>query len=120
MEKGKKATILIVEDSPTQLLRLKNLLEKNGFNIEQAANGENALSCAQNARPDIIISDIFMPKMSGYELCKALKEDASLGSVPVILLTTLSASESIVEALNSGADYFMPKPYDEKYLVKKI
>jgi len=114
------ATILIVEDSPTQLLILKNLLEKNGFNVERAVDGEDALVHARNGRPDLIISDIFMPKMDGYELCQALKQDSLLRSVPVILLTTMSASESIVKALNTGADYFVPKPYDENYLISKI
>lgn len=120
IEKEKTATLLIVEDSPTQLLILKNLLEKNGFNVERAVDGEAALSCARNSQPDLIISDIFMPKMNGYELCEALKQDSSLRSIPVILLTTMSASESIVKALNTGADYFVPKPYDENYLISKI
>jgi DNA-binding response OmpR family regulator len=120
MEKERTATLLIVEDSRTQLLILKNLLEKNGFTIERAKDGEAALSCARTTHPDLIISDIFMPKMNGYELCQALKEDPDLRSIPVILLTTMSASESIVQALNSGADYFVPKPYDENYLISKI
>jgi Response regulator containing a CheY-like receiver domain and a GGDEF domain len=120
MEKEKKAALLIVDDSPTQLLILRNLLEKNGYNVEGAVDGENALSCARNGKPDLIISDIFMPKMNGYELCQALKQDPRLRSIPVILLTTMSASESIVKALNTGADYFVPRPYDEKYLISKI
>jgi DNA-binding response OmpR family regulator len=120
MEKEKTATILIVDDSPTQLLMLKNLLKKNGFVVKQAINGEDALSRAQNDIPDLVISDIFMPKMDGYELCQALKQDSRLRLIPVILLTTMSASESIVKALNSGADYFVPKPYDENYLISKI
>jgi DNA-binding response OmpR family regulator len=119
-QKEKIATLLIVEDSRTQLLILKNLLEKNGFHVEQAVDGEDALACARKSKPDLIISDVFMPKMNGYELCHALKQDSHLRSIPVILLTTMSASESIVEALNSGADYFVPKPYDEKYLISKI
>ena len=120
LEKEKTATLLIVEDSPTQLLILKNLLEKNGYNVERAVDGEDALSHARNGKPDLIISDIFMPKMDGYELCQALKQDSLLSSIPVILLTTMSASESIVKALNTGADYFVPKPYDENYLISKI
>jgi DNA-binding response OmpR family regulator len=120
MGKEITAKLLIVEDSRTQLLILKNLLEKNGFNIELAVDGEAALSCAKNVKPDLIISDIFMPKMDGYQLCEALKQDANLRSIPVILLTTMSASESIVKALNTGADYFVPKPYDENYLISKI
>jgi DNA-binding response OmpR family regulator len=120
MEKEKTATLLIVDDSRTQLLMLKNLLEKNGFQVEQAVDGEDALACARNSKPDLIISDVFMPKMDGYGLCQAVKQDSRLRSTPVILLTTMSASESIVEALNTGADYFVPKPYDEKYLISKI
>ncbi len=120
MEKEKKATLLIVDDSPTQLLMLRNLLENNSYSVEGAVDGENALSCARNGTPDLIISDIFMPKMNGYELCQTLKQDPRLRSIPVILLTTMSASESVVKALNTGADYFVPKPYDEKYLISKI
>jgi DNA-binding response OmpR family regulator len=120
MEKEKTAQLLIVDDSPTQLLILRNLLEKNGFVVQGAADGEHALSCARENKPDLVISDIFMPKMNGYELCQALKQDSRLKSVPVILLTTMSVSESIVEALNTGADYFIPKPYDEKYLLSKV
>jgi CheY-like chemotaxis protein len=120
MEKEKTATLLIADDSPTQLLMLRNLLEKNGYKVEGAVDGENALSCARNAMPDLIISDIFMPKMTGYELCQALKQDSHLRAIPVILLTTMSASESVVKAINTGADYFVPKPYDEKYLISKI
>ncbi|RPI04314.1 MAG: response regulator [Ignavibacteriae bacterium] len=119
-EKEKTATLLIAEDSPTQLFLLANLLERNGFHIERAVDGEEALSCARKGKPDLILSDIFMPKMDGYELCYALKQDSALRSIPVILLTTMSASESIVKALNTGADYFIPKPYDERYLVSKI
>jgi DNA-binding response OmpR family regulator len=120
MEKEKTPTLLIVDDSPTQLLILRNLLEKNGYTVKGAVDGENALSCARNNKPDLIISDIFMPKMNGYELCEALKDDSSLRLIPVILLTTMSAAESIIKALNTGADYFVPKPYDEKYLISKI
>jgi DNA-binding response OmpR family regulator len=120
MENENAARILIVDDSPTQLLILKNLLEKHEFMVEQAVDGEDALSQAQQKKPSLIISDIFMPKMNGYELCHAIKADARFDFTPVILLTTMSASESIVNALNSGADYFVPKPYDEKYLISKI
>jgi DNA-binding response OmpR family regulator len=120
IKKENTAALLIVDDSPTQLLMLKNLLEKNGFYVERATDGEAALSCARKSKLDLIISDIFMPKMNGYELCQALKQDSHLRSIPVILLTTMSASESIVKALNTGADYFVPKPYDENYLISKI
>jgi DNA-binding response OmpR family regulator len=120
MEKEKTTTLLIADDSPTQLLMLRNLLEKNGYKVVGAVDGEDALSSARNNKPDLIISDIFMPKMTGYELCQALKQDSNLKSVPVILLTTMSASESVVKAINTGADYFVPKPYDEKYLISKI
>jgi DNA-binding response OmpR family regulator len=120
MEKIGKTKLLIADDSPTQLLILRNLLEKNGYEVEGAADGEEALSRARKNRPDLIISDIFMPKMTGYDLCRELKQDAGLKSVPVILLTTMSASESIVKAINTGADYFVPKPYEAKYILAKI
>ncbi len=91
IKKEKTAALLIVEDSPTQLLILKNLLAKNGFHVERAVDGEAALSCARNSKPDLIISDIFMPKMNGYDGKRSSKLSAGTSFVICMLNILMNA-----------------------------
>lgn len=121
---GKKANsdyiVLIVEDSPTQAAELKYLLGSRSYKTVIASNGIEALKILPELKPSIIISDIIMPEMDGYELCKKIKSDDELKNIPVILLTSLSEAKDIVKALQCGADNFIRKPYDEKYLLSRI
>ena len=112
--------ILIVEDSPTQALRLQHILEQEGYSVTRAANGRLALEAAQQRKPELIISDVVMPEMDGYELCRCVKADASLGDVPVILVTTLSDPGDVIRGLECRADNFILKPYDKQYLVSRV
>lgn len=112
--------ILTIEDSPTQLLRLKKILENRGFIVSTAGSGEEAMSFLENHTPDMIISDILMPGMNGYELCRRVKSLPWASDVPVVLLTSLSQTEDVFDALASGADSFITKPYNEKMLVSRI
>ncbi len=112
--------ILIAEDSPTQAEQLRYALEKNSFEVIVAKNGKMALDLAQEKLPTIVISDIVMPEMNGYELCKAIKSNETTSDIPVILLTSLSNSEDVLEGLACGADNFLTKPYSEKYLLSII
>jgi signal transduction histidine kinase len=114
------AEILIVEDSPTQAEKLKHLLEEQAYTVVVAANGKDALASARERHPTLIISDIVMPEMDGYALCKAIKSDKELKGIPVILLTSLTSVEDVVQGLECGADNFIRKPYDEKYLLSRI
>src|SRR5688500_18036239 len=102
--------ILIVEDSATQAARLQYILEQNTYSVSFAHNGVEALAAVQKRRPSIIISDIVMPQMDGYELCRRLKEDPDLKEIPVILLTTLNDPRDVIRALESHADNFITKP----------
>ncbi|HOP31496.1 MAG TPA: response regulator [Spirochaetota bacterium] len=113
-------TILIVEDSPTQMKELKRILETGGYNVKTAGNGNDALSFLYNNRPDIIITDIIMPEMDGYELCRKIKSHDKLKGIPVILLTVLSEPADILKGLSCGADNFVTKPYHEEYLLSRI
>jgi putative nucleotidyltransferase with HDIG domain len=115
-----KAEILIAEDSPTQVEQLKYLLEKHGYQVSVANNGRYALALLQERKPTIIISDIIMPEMDGYELCRQVKANEKFKSIPVILLTALSNPEDVIRGLECGADNFITKPYDEKYLISRI
>ncbi|MEA2039393.1 MAG: response regulator [Thermodesulfobacteriota bacterium] len=116
----KSADILIVEDSSTQALQLQSLLEKSGYKVSVAANGAEAFSHLEDHFPDLVISDILMPEMDGYELCRKIKEDDDLKSIPVLLLTQLTEPEDIIKGLDAGADNFVTKPYDPKLLLSQI
>ncbi|NOX35150.1 MAG: response regulator [Deltaproteobacteria bacterium] len=118
--KLKHARILIVEDSLTQALLLQDLLEENHYSVDVADDGERALSRLEDLHPDLVISDIIMPKMDGYELCRAIKADEKLKDIPVFLLTTLSEPDDIIKGLSCGASHFVTKPYDEASLVSSI
>jgi signal transduction histidine kinase len=112
--------ILIVEDSPTQAEELRYILEKNGYRVLAALNGKEALVCLESQRPVAVISDIVMPEMDGYELCRAIKNSEALRDIPVILLTSLSDPEDVITGLECGADYFIMKPYNEQFLLSRI
>ena len=112
--------ILIVEDSPTQAEQLKHLLEQNGHKVLAAASGKQALALLDNHKPALVISDIVMPEMDGYELCRQIKTVKSKQDIPVILLTSLSDAEDVLKGLECGADNFITKPYNEEYLLLHI
>jgi serine phosphatase RsbU (regulator of sigma subunit)/ActR/RegA family two-component response regulator len=114
------AEILIVEDSPTQALRLQVTLENHGFKVAAARDGAEALVALDARVPTLVISDINMPEMDGYELCRRIKEDTRLKELPVILLTSLSDPRDILKGLECGADNFIVKPYDEEFLLSRI
>ncbi len=114
------ARILVVEDSPTQAEELRYLLEEHGYRVTAAATGAQALVAARREEPALILSDIVMPEMDGYAFCKAVKSDDQLRGVPVILVTSLSSAADVVKGLQCGADNFIRKPYEEKYLLARI
>lgn len=118
--KNNSLSILIAEDSRTQADLLGFLLEQHGYQVTIAANGKQALLAAQAQKPTLVISDIVMPEMDGYELCKAIKSDEKLRDIPVILVTTLSDAQDVIRGLECGADNFIRKPYDERYLLSRI
>src|ERR1051325_5715625 len=91
--------ILIAEDSPTQAQRLVHILEQHGFSVTSAPNGRLALEAARRSKPMLVISDVIMPEMDGYELCRQVKADPSLSDVPVILVTTLSDPADVIRGL---------------------
>jgi two-component system cell cycle response regulator len=119
-KKVEKTSILIIEDSSTQAKILQHALEKNNFEVYKTKNGKEALEYLNDHEPAIIISDIIMPEMNGYELCKKVKSDERLRTIPVMLLTMLSEPEDVIKGLESGADNFMTKPYDEQALMARI
>lgn len=112
--------IVIAEDSRIQAKMLIKRLESSGYQVRWGANGAEALDLIRNDPPDLIISDIEMPEMNGYQLCQAVKQDQKLRRIPLILLSTLSSPEDIIEGLQAGADNYVTKPYEANYLLGRV
>ena len=102
--------ILIVEDSPTQAEELRYILEKKDYRVSLAANGKEALNFLQSRMPDIVVTDILMPEMDGYELCKRIRADEKLKELPVILVTSLSEPTDVIKDLRPAPTTSSPNP----------
>jgi diguanylate cyclase (GGDEF)-like protein len=112
--------VLVVDDEPNSRDGLVALLEDEGFTVASAANGEQALEVAEAFRPDLVVSDVCMPDMDGYELARALRETAYAADTPLILISARHEIDRRVRALNLGADDFMPKPLDLDELLARV
>ncbi|MDO9266012.1 MAG: EAL domain-containing protein [Sulfurimonas sp.] len=114
--------ILAVEDSKTQAQVIKYFLDARYSSVHLCFDGQEALEWLKSTqiKPDIIISDIQMPRMDGYTLCKAIRADENLKNIPVILLTSLSEPNNIIQSIEAGADKFLVKPFDQTLLSEVI
>ncbi|MHB8836457.1 MAG: response regulator [Candidatus Methylomirabilia bacterium] len=112
--------ILIAEDSPTQAEQLRHTLEQAGYEVAMAENGGRALEMLDERMPDLVISDIMMPLMDGFELCRRIRASSATADLPVILLTSLSDTGDVLEALSSGADSFVTKASSSEYLLAHV
>jgi two-component system, cell cycle sensor histidine kinase and response regulator CckA len=115
-----KEHILIVEDSTTQREKLRMILESEGFAVTSAADGSKGLQAAGESKFDLIISDVMMPGLTGYDLCRKLKQDDALKTIPIILLTSLGDPMDVIRGLECGADNFIKKPYEPDVLVQRV
>lgn len=102
-------TVLIIEDSPTQALHLQALLEQEGLNVVLAEDGRIGLEVAQQLQPDLIILDLQMPEMNGFQVCRRLKDEDRTASIPVIMFTRHDDREAVVLGLQLGAVDYIPK-----------
>ncbi len=119
-EADRPVEILIAEDSPTQAEQLNYYLAARQYAVTVARNGKEALAAVLAHRPAMVISDVVMPEMDGYTLCQEIKSRPALSDLPVILLTSLSKPEDVLKGLACGADNFIRKPYDSKYLLARV
>ncbi len=106
---GKGKLVLVIEDSPTQSIQMQNLLENNGLRCVLASNGQTGLYLAQSMLPDIVILDLEMPNMNGFQVCQHLKADPKTADIPVILLTRHDEADVVMLGLELGAIEFIPK-----------
>jgi PAS domain S-box-containing protein len=112
--------ILVVEDSPTQAQQLLYLLERAGYRTRSAPDGAAALELAREYPPSLVLTDVVMPRMDGYTLCRSIKNDPELRDTPVILLTSLTSPQDVIEGLACGADNFVRKPYETSSLLARV
>jgi C4-dicarboxylate-specific signal transduction histidine kinase/CheY-like chemotaxis protein len=119
-EPAQAAKILIVDDSPTQAKLLEQVLKTEGYQVSVSHNGAEALKHILANAPDLVISDILMPKMDGFELCRRMRAIEALKCLPIILLTHLNDPSDVLHSLEAGADYFISKPYNDRLLLSRI
>ncbi len=114
------ARILIVDDNPTNRDILATRLGIHGYDLRQAADGEEALAIAKSFLPDLVLLDVMMPKMNGFDACRLLKNDPTLPFMAVILVTAKADTRDVVAGLEAGADEYLTKPVDQAALVARV
>ncbi len=117
---GSSRHILIVEDIDAQAYMLRHILEEEGYQVSASDNGQTALEMTREIHPLLVISGVKIPQMSGYELCRQIKADPSVSSIPVILVTSLTDPNEVLLGLQSGADSFVIKPYERSHMLARV
>ena len=113
-------TVLVVDDDP-QIVRVVEInLTQEGYTARAAADGEECLAAAAQARPDLIILDVMMPRMDGFETLKQLKADPALAEIPVIMLTARAQDEDVFEGYGTGAKWYLTKPFEPAELRRVV
>ncbi len=115
-----KPTILIVEDEPSGRKVIESVLINQGYNLEFATNGREAIKKAATLKPDLILLDIMLPEMDGFEVCEHLRKDKQLAEVPIVMLTALDDRNTRIASLDAGADDFISKPIDRAELRARV
>ena len=115
-----KATILVVDDDPDIVESLTLVLKSESYQVEAATNAEEALEKVTAARPDLILLDVMMPRMSGFEVCRKLKTDPATRDIPILMVTALNEMVDIERGVESGTDDFISKPVNRLELVTRV
>jgi adenylate cyclase len=112
--------VLVVDDTPANVKLLEDLLAFHGYEVQAAASGEEALAAARRATPDLVLLDVLMPGMTGYDVCRALRADAAHAMLPIVMLTALDEREARVRGLEAGADDFISRPLHAPELIARV
>lgn len=115
-----KGTILVVDDTPDNLRVLSSMLTKRGYTVRKALNGQRALNACETVLPDLILLDIMMPDMDGYEVCQRLKASETTREVPVIFLSALDSGPDKVKAFSAGGADYITKPFQVEEVIARI
>jgi len=112
--------ILVVDDNETERVFYARTLDKAGYEIAMAQSAHEAMNLVRQRRPDVILTDFYMPEMNGHEMCRILKDDPETAGIPVIFLTSSDKSADLVECFDAGCEYFLKKPIDARSLVRQV
>jgi len=113
-------TVLIVDDSPTVREMVSEQLRMSGFKVIEAVDGEDAIAKVQATIPDLVVTDIVMPRKNGYEFCRWLKSDPKTKNIPVVMCTSKSEEFDVYWGMKQGADAYITKPYHPPDLVEVV
>ena len=119
-EAGEAATILVVDDDQRNVRLVESILNGHGYTVLCALDGEEALRVVESRRPDLLLLDVMMPQMSGFELCRLLRARPETQLLPIVMVTALNAIEDKVQGLELGADDFLTKPINRQELIAKV
>lgn len=114
------AKILIVDDEPPIVLSLRLLMKKEGYEVREAADGLTALEQVRDFEPDLILLDIAIPKLNGFEVCQRIRENAAWNPIKIVMLTARGRQEEINKGLTLGADLYITKPFSTRELVEQV
>jgi len=114
------AKILVVDDTPKNVKLLADLLTVKGYAVATAASGREALAQVETERPDLVLLDVVMPEMSGYEVCRKIRENPATGILPVVMVTALDPAQERIKGLEAGADDFLTKPINQGELLARV
>jgi DNA-binding response OmpR family regulator len=112
--------VLIADDEPNIVASLEFLMEQAGFEVQLAANGQEALDLVASFRPDLVLLDVMMPVKNGYEVCQILKSDPATRAVKVVMLSAKGRDVEVAKGLELGADAYVTKPFSTRDLVAQI
>ena len=116
---SRAAHILVVDDTPANVKLLEDLLGFHGYEVEAVTSGEEALAAIRERLPDLMLLDVLMPGLSGYDVCRAVRVDPALAMLPVVMVTALEDREERVKGLDAGADDFLSKPVNPPELLAR-
>jgi len=120
MNRNRPSTILVVDDDPRNIRLMESILKTSGYSVISAEDGEQALEAVARQRPDAVLLDVMMPRMSGFEVCRKLRSQYETRLLPIIMVTALNALEEKVQALETGADDFLSKPVNRMEMLAKL
>jgi len=112
--------ILIVDDDPRGRAALESALVTEGYRAEQAADGREAIECARRLQPDVVLLDVMMPDMDGFDVCRVLRADPRTAEVPIILVTALDDRDALLQGIDAGADELIVKPFNRLELRTRL
>ena len=112
--------ILIADDEPNIVTALEFLLQRNGYEVHVARDGEEALKLVEDCNPDLVLLDVMMPRKSGYEVCTRIRERADWRHIKIIMLSAKGRDAEVNKGLSTGADVYVTKPFSTRELMDKI